>query len=299
MDHKRQMTERDTIVICGGGGQLASAFVDYFKKNQPLVQIISLREDELDVARDTVQKELQKHCPTIVINTAASHNLDECQDNPTRAYEVNSWGGYAVAKAAQEIGAKYLFISSGYVFDGAKKTPYSETDTPNPRSIYAHSKLLAERLIRVHDPTALIVRTNALFGIHGERTKGAGNFIDFVSKSAKEDKTLRMVSDQHITPTSCSDLASACVALFSVGENGIYHVTNSGETTWFDVAVYVYQLLGSRGVVLPISTTERKARSERPLYNILSTKKFEKTHKALPHWQDAVAEYARIKGYLV
>lgn len=292
------MKDGMTIVVCGGGGQLASSFFDYFKMHHPSLRVVSLEEKDLDVTARDVTEKLRLLHPAYVINTAAFHNMDACETEPARAYEVNAWGGYNVVRAAHNLDAKYLFISTGYVFDGTKQDPYVETDIPRACSVYGNSKLLAERFIETYDPTALIVRTSALFGVHGPRMKGGGNFIDFAAKNAREGSALRIVADQFITPTSCGDLVKACAELLFAGEKGVFHITNSGEATWHAVAEYVYSLMESKGTVSAIISEEYATVARRPLNNILSMEKWESSHASLPHWKDAVREYLRVKEYI-
>ncbi|KKU51865.1 MAG: dTDP-4-dehydrorhamnose reductase [Parcubacteria group bacterium GW2011_GWA2_47_10b] len=279
------------IFICGGAGQLASEFADFFKTHHPEDAVRAPTYEELDVTKSKeVQAEIADFRPDLVINTAAYHKVDECETQIERTFLVNAFGGFVVANAAREAGAKSMYISTGFVFDGSKSVPYEESDSPNPLSIYAHSKALAEKLILACDPAAWIVRTNGLFGrFSGKHTKGgAGNFIDFVLTKAQSGEDLDMVADQRITPTFTADLVPACVALaLEQAPGGIYHLTNSGETSWFEVAKKIYEIAGAEGTVRPITSEQRNAPARRPKNALLTNIK----RPVLPRWEDALTRY--------
>ena len=291
------------IVICGGEGQLAREFAAYFKNYHSAVKVTSLSHGDLDITQEKSVLEVFKQLrPHVVINTVAYHKVDECERNVARSFNVNAFGGYLVAKMSRDIGARSMYFSTNYVFDGAKATPYEETDIPNPLNIYGHSKALAERLIHVCDPQAWIVRTNGLFGRYcGPKTKGvSGNFVDFVLGNAKENADLEMVSDQNITPTFTADLVKACVQLILENEKGgIFHITNSGETTWFEIAEKIYALVGSHGRVKPITTEERNAPAMRPKNAVLANNRLKALgFSTLPDWKVALRKHLELKGVL-
>lgn len=302
------------ILICGGEGQLARAFAAHLLRAYPSGEVRAPSHDELDVSSaEQVQSILHAFRPDIVINTAAYHKVDECESHIARAFEVNAWGGYVVAKASKDIGARSMYISTGYVFDGKKSDPYEESDAPNPLNVYGHSKALGEKLIFSADSSALIVRTNGLFGEYvNKKTKGGvGNFVDFVAGEAKAGRDLFMVSDQRLTPTYTGDLVEACItflmepATHADTDGGIIHLTNSGETTWFDVARKIYAIKGSSGRVLPVTTAERAARlaaeskpalAARPANALLENRRWGAFgNAALPHWEDALERYLALR----
>ena len=287
------------IIILGGEGQLAREFAAYFSAHHPEFSVSSLSERECDVTNaENVKEVLHRMRPNYVINTAAYHKVDECEDQTARTMETNAFGGYLVARVSRDVGARSMYFSTGYIFDGKKEAPYEEHDNPNPLNAYGRSKAVAERLIQEVDPRSWIIRTNGLFGRYsGAATKGgAGNFVDFVASSAKSQKKLDMVSDQLITPTSTADLVKACAELIlENGKGGIMHLTNSGETSWFTVADTIYSFLGSKGKVNPITTKERASRAERPRNALLANTRWQRSGKTpLPHWEDAIKRYLSV-----
>jgi len=287
------------ILICGGEGQLAREFVEYFKENNPDFDVSSFSHSELDVtSEENVAAIFSKIKPEIVINTAAYHKVDECESNIWQTFLTNSYGGYLVAKTARDIGARSMFFSTGYIFDGEKDEAYIESDEPSAISIYGHSKALAEKLILTCDPQAFVIRTNGVFGMQSSKTKGGrGNFIDFVYGRATAGENVDMVSDQQLTPTATEDLVMACTTLFLEKEGGgIWHITNSGYADWFKVAQKVYDIANSKGKVNPISSEERAVAAKRPKNSLLENARWKESgREPLPHWEKAVEKYISIK----
>lgn len=284
------------ILLCGSGGQLAREFSAYLKEAHLDIEVSTPNEEELDVTRlDDVRGVIKAISPDIVINTAAYHKVDECESNIQRTFDVNAYGASVVSAVACEHNARSVYISTGFVFDGTKKEPYVESDKPNPVNVYGHSKALAEKLIRLVDPSAYIIRTNGLYGVYsGVNTKGgAGNFVDLVVRNAQSGNDMEMVSDQLLTPTYTRDFVEAAVRLLlSNREGGLYHISNSGLTSWYEVASTLYSLLHAKGAVRPISSKVRNALAKRPKNALLVS---EKVKEPLPNWQDALKRYMQEK----
>lgn len=284
------------VLICGGDGQLAREFSAFLKHTYPDAEVRAPSHTELDVTMPhDIQAHIKTFAPTIVINTAAYHKVDECESNIQRTFEVNTHGACAVASVARNNNIRSLFISTGFVFDGLKNTSYSESDKTNPINIYGHSKALAEKIIRFIDPDALIIRTNGLYGIYSDaKTKGgSGNFVDFVVRNALAGKNLEIVSDQRLTPTYTSDFVEAAWKLLdNKVAGGVYHISNSGLTTWYNVASTIYKFLNAKGTVHPISSEQRHTDAKRPKNALLVSEKIKET---LPHWENALKRYLREK----
>jgi len=284
------------ILLCGSDGQLAREFSAFLKEIHSDIEVSAPREEKLDVTRaDDVRRAIKAASPDIIINTAAYHKVDECESNIQRTFDINAYGASVVSTVAREYNTRSVYISTGFVFDGAKNGPYVESDEPNPINVYGHSKALAEKLIRLVDPSAYIIRTNGLYGVYsGVNTKGrAGNFIDLVVRNAQSGNDMEMVSDQHLTPTYTRDFVEATVKLLlSNKEGGLYHISNSGLTSWYEVASTLYLLLRAKGTVHPISSEERNAPAKRPKNALLVS---EKVKESLPDWQDALKRYIQEK----
>jgi dTDP-4-dehydrorhamnose reductase len=228
--------------------------------------------------------------PAAVVNTAAFHKVDACEEDPKRAFEVNALGALHVARACREAGARCVYVSTDYVFDGAKAEPYLEEDLPNPLNVYGASKLAGEHLVAQTCPDALVVRVASLFGGLGSRGKGT-NFVLTVLERARRGEALRVVDDVRMSPTYAEDAAAAIVELVARGASGVFHVVNKGACSWYELAVRVLELAGLRVPVHPVPQEAYPARARRPRNSALSTAKLEARGLRLPPWEDAVQRY--------
>jgi dTDP-4-dehydrorhamnose reductase len=217
--------------------------------------------------------------------SAAYTDVDGCESHQDLAFGVNRDGAVNVAAAAKGVGAKLVFLSSDYVFDGTKTSPYEIDDARNPQSVYGRSKAEAEvRLLDVL-PECCIARTSWLFGAGGKC------FPDTILKLAASRPALDVVNDQRGCPTYSVDLARAIIALCRKNANGIVHVTNAGDCSWFEFAREIVTASGLSTEVRPISTQQMPRPARRPAYSVLSAKIIEKLDIVMPTWQDALRRY--------
>jgi len=233
--------------------------------------------------------------PDIVIHTAAMTDVDGCELDPKRAYRINGAGTKNVALACKAVDAVLVYISTDFVFDGKKRTPYKETDKPRAISVYGRSKLAGEKAVRNILKKYIIIRTSWLYGKYGK------NFVDTILKESGRKKVLKVVDDQYGSPTYTKDLARAIHSLVDlvtrspghqVTSYGIYHVTNTGAVSWCDYAKEILKLSGIRAQVIPISSKELARPAKRPAMSVLDNKKFNKTIKfKMRPWQSALKEY--------
>ena len=233
----------------------------------------------------TLFAELQ---PEMVFHGAAYTNVDGCERDPDLAYKVNALGTWAVAGAAEAVGAAVVVISTDFVFDGTKKTPYTEFDAPNPISSYGASKLAGENLARSACRRCYVVRTSWLYGVHGK------NFPYTVINLAKTKPDLPIVADQFGTPTYTVDLVHAITQIMATGLYGVYHVSNAGETDWAGFAEAVLAKTNLNAVpVTPITSDDYAARfgspTKRPAYSVLRRYALELMGRDnLRPWEDAL-----------
>jgi len=236
--------------------------------------------------------------PDAVLHAAAFTDVDRAEQEPERALAVNFEGTKNLLKSFVRKKPFFVLISTDYVFDGIKKTPYLETDVPNPVSAYGKSKWLAENVIRENFRSGLTVRTSWLYGPRGK------NFVDTVLRLSREREVLGMVDDQRGRPTYTFDLATAlgkifdrCSALGGIPDasiQGTMHVANSGEATWLDFAREIFLLTGSRTKLEAISSAQLGRSAPRPAYSVLDVSRYEKFAGApLRSWKEALAEYIR------
>jgi dTDP-4-dehydrorhamnose reductase len=277
------------VAVIGATGQLGTALVSAFQEAG--LEALGLEHGQLEVSDPrSVASVLRQVIPVAVVNTAAFHKVDACEDDPERAFQVNALGALHVARACRELEAKCVYISTDYVFDGAKPAPYAEQDSPNPINVYGASKLAGEHLVLQTCPDALVVRVASLFGGRGARGKGT-NFVLTVLERARRGEALRVVDDVRMSPTYAADAAAAIVELLARGASGVFHVVNEGTCTWYELAVRVTQLAGLQVPVEPVPQEAYPTRARRPRNSALSTAKLEARGLRLPPWEDALRRY--------
>jgi len=281
-------------LLIGSHGQLGSDLCRVWAD-----ELIALPHEALDVCdRDQVHSIVGSEGPDLVINTAAYHRVDECESNVARAFEVNALGAKNVADASHEAGAAVMFISTDYVFDGEKGSPYVEEDVPRPLNVYGISKLAGEHLVRQSNPQHFIVRSSGLFGVAGASGKG-GNFVETMIRRARQGEALRVVDDQVFSPTFTWDLANTLRELAATGRFGTYHVTNTGQTSWHHFAAKAFELTGLRPSLTAITSQETGAAARRPRFSVMEHRALTAAGIApLRPWPDALEGYLREKGHL-
>ncbi|MGE0433236.1 MAG: dTDP-4-dehydrorhamnose reductase [Planctomycetota bacterium] len=283
------------VLVIGAAGQLAGDLLPALHAAGHDVTGVSRADCDITHA-DTIAATLQRARPQLVINTAAYHLVDRCEDEPEQAFAVNAIGVRSLALAAATADAALVHISTDYVFNGRMPGPrraYCETDAPDPESVYATSKLAGEQFVRHTSPRNCVVRTCGLFGARGVGGRG-DNFVETMLRLARDGRALRVVNDQFVSPTATSDLAPALAQLVSVADRpGICHLTSSGHCSWYEFAGAIFELAGIHDADLtPVSSAVYAAKARRPLWSVLG-------HDAagavgipeLPHWRDGLARY--------
>jgi dTDP-4-dehydrorhamnose reductase len=272
------------ILIFGATGMLGRDLAPAFVGHE--VTGLGSRDVDLHDEKQVLQVVQATHADWIVLS-AAYTDVDGCETNPERAFAVNRDGAVHVARAAVKSGSRLIFISSDYVFDGEKRTPYETDDPRDPINVYGRSKAEAEcRLLEI-TPDCCIVRTSWLYGIGGKC------FPDTMLRLAKTQPDLRVVNDQRGCPTYTVDLARAVAELISHEASGIVHATNRGSCSWFEFARTILAAKSPHTSVLPVSTAEFPRPAKRPAYSVLSDRSIRECGIELPTWQDALASYLR------
>ena len=235
------------ILITGSGGQLGHELVAAFTPDD----VTAADHDSLDVTdRNAILDVVTTVRPDVVVHAAAWTAVDACESDPERAFAVNALGTRYVAEAAQRVGARVVYLSTDYVFDGAKETAYVEWDEPNPQSVYGRSKLAGERELSGH-PDAIIVRLSWVFGYHGS------NMVKTVLRLAQQRGELAFVADQRGQPTFAEDAAPLIRRLAVERRTGVFHVTNQGAVSWYDFARCVLASAGDDpGRIRAITTAD-------------------------------------------
>ena len=262
------------------GKDLVSAFADH--------QVTGLGSSDADLRdpQQVLQAVQAAHADWVVLS-AAYTDVDGCETNPEKAFAVNRDGGIHVARAVAQTGSRLLFVSSDYVFDGQKRSPYETDDPRNPINVYGRSKAEAESRLLEIAPECCIVRTSWLYGVGGKC------FPDTMLRLAKTQPELRVVDDQRGCPTYTVDLARAIVDLTIHQASGIVHATNRDCCTWFEFARAILLTKRPQTNVLPVSTAEFPRPARRPAYSVLSDSSLREFGIELPVWQDALASYLR------
>lgn len=273
------------ILVVGAKGMLGQDLMTLLGAEARGVDI-----EDIDItSMESVQKVLVTLKPRVVINAAAYTDVDGCESNQELAMQVNGEGVAHLALISKEIGAKLVQISTDYVFDGGKGSPYLEDDPPRPLSVYGESKLAGE-MNASFNPDHLIVRTQWLYGLHGK------NFVETMLRLAAEKKELSVVDDQIGSPTWTVDLSLAIKSLIDKGCSGTYHAANGGFCSWNEFARAIFAEAGIGITVNPMSTAELGRPAPRPLYSTLDCGKLNSDAGFQPQpWQEALKNYLNLR----
>jgi dTDP-4-dehydrorhamnose reductase len=270
------------VTLFGASGLLGKALVHGWTGDA----VTGLGSRDADI-RDSsrVRKVVQEMRPEWIVLCAAYTDVDGCESNADLAFAVNRDGAVNVAAAAKEVGARFLFLSSDYVFDGKKTAPYEIDDSRNPQSVYGRTKAEAEVRLLALMPECCIVRTSWLFGVGGRC------FPDTILKLAANRPALDVVNDQRGSPTYVVDLARAIISLCLKNASGIVHVTNAGDCTWFEFAQQIVKNAGLATAVRPVSSEQMARPAPRPAYSVLSPSSLKALGMEMPSWQHALRRY--------
>lgn len=283
------------IIVLGSSGQLGSDLMKVLPGSNNTV--IGLNRTNFDVLSGNIETQLSQYNDSnYIINTIATTNVDGCEDNPELAFNTNSTFVTHLAKFCNTHNITLIHISTDYVFDGQKTTPYLEDDTPNTLNVYGLSKYAGEVVIRNNLKNYFILRVASLFGIAGASGKG-GNFVTTMIRLAKEKDSFTVIDDQYTCPTHTLDIARAIKALIDkeVNEYGIYNCVSSSSCSWFEFTKEILRL--SRldiNKVKPISYKDYSFKANRPKYGVLDTKKLSKYYQ-MPDYKSALEEFLQLK----
>ena len=282
------------VLITGGGGQLASDLVELLSGSD---EVTARSRKELDVTDDSaVDRAFAELEPELVFNCAAFHNVEVCEHEEDRASEVNVRAVKRLAERCTEYRAKFVHLSTNYVFDGTAGEPYTEYDAPSPRSVYAFTKLGGEYAALAYAPDALVARTAGLYGMHGSASKG-GNFVTRMSARAREQGALKMVADQRLSPTYTPDLARALLQAVEADAQGVVHLTASGDCSWHEFTAAIMELAAIDAEVEAVKTTRAPGGADRPLNGVLARSRADSLGLTpLRHWREGLAEYMEHSG---
>lgn len=272
------------VMIFGATGLLGQALMREWSEDE----VVGLSSRDVDICdRQQVSEKVATVRPDWIVLAAAYTDVDGSESNQDRAFAVNRDGAVNVGQAAKAVGARLLFLSSDYVFDGTKNFPYEIDDTRNPLGVYGRSKAEAEIRLQELMQNCCVARTSWLFGTGGKC------FPDTILKLAATRPTLDVVNDQRGCPTYSVDLARAIIELCRKNAAGIVHVTNAGSCTWFEFATEIVKQGGLTTEVRPISTQQMPRPARRPANSALSSARLNRLGITMPNWQDALIRYLK------
>lgn len=276
------------VLLIGHRGQLGSDLKRVFASEE----LILAGKDNMPVQdAAAVDAFIDAHHPGLILNCSAFHRVDEMEDNPGPAFDINVLAVRNLAVAARRNQAAVVHFSTDYVFDGPGRTPYTEDDPPCPKCIYGVSKAAGELMLASLWPRHFIFRVSGLYGYAGSREKGS-NFVEMMIGLARQGKPIRVVEDQVLTPTSTMDVAAAVRCVTATDNYGLYHLTNAGQCSWHEFAAAVFQAAGLQPDLTPSTSAAFPTRAKRPAYSVLDNLRLRSAGFAdLPDWRDALSRY--------
>jgi dTDP-4-dehydrorhamnose reductase len=278
------------VAVLGGAGQLGTDVIAAFRRAGHTAEAIG--HDRVEIASEaSVRDGLGAFGPDFVVNAAAFHHVEKCEQEPERAFAVNALGARHVARFCREIDAPVLYVSTDYVFDGAKGAPYVESDLPRPLNVYGNSKLSGEGFTRTETRKHYVVRVSGLYGTSPCRGKGL-NFVELMLKLARERGEVSVVDDEVLAPTSTASVAEQVVALAQSGRFGLYHAASHGSCSWHDFAAEIFRATGTPVTLKRALPGQFPMKVPRPTVSVLDNAALREAglDRMLP-WREALGRY--------
>lgn len=271
------------VLVTGANGMLGQDLVPILKNARH--KVLETDIHNLDITdKDQVKKYIYENKPDLIIHTAAYTNVDKAEEETEKAFLINQTGTENLALASGNLEIPIVYISTDYVFNGTKQTPYLPDDETNPINTYGYSKLMGEDTVKELNSRYFIIRTSWLYGHKGK------NFVETMINLAKTKPELRVVNDQTGCPTWTVALAEGILKIIETNEYGTYHVCGSGSTSWYGFALKIFELMNIHIPVIPVSSEEFKTAAKRPKYSIMEN------NGICPDWQDSLKKYIELRG---
>lgn len=273
------------ILVTGAEGQLGSDLVMILKVSG--YDVLGMGKSELNITNEEkVYNTISQIKPNIIIHCAAYTQVDKAEAEPDYAYLINGIGTRNITLAAERIGAKLVYVSTDYVFDGSETMPYHEFSPVSPVNVYGSSKLAGEMYVRDFHSQFFIVRTSWVYGVNGK------NFVKTMLQLSKEKEQLKVVNDQVGSPTYTVDLCKCIMQLMESDKYGIYHVSNSGSCSWFEFAREIFRQTQNKIKLEPCATEEFPRPAKRPKYSVLDHMGLRiNGFEPMPDWEDGLARF--------
>jgi dTDP-4-dehydrorhamnose reductase len=286
------------VTIIGANGQLGSDLVRAFRTDG--AQVEGLNHQNIEISDSSaVEAKLAETNPDVVVNAAAFHNVELCENEPQTAFAVNAIGARNLAVAAAKQQFKLIHISTDYVFDGQKGRPYVEEDCPRPLNCYGNSKLSGEYFIQAMAGNYAIVRVSGLYGSEPCRAKKGLNFVRTMLKLARERGEVKVTADEFVTPTFARAAAEQIVKLAGIRETGLFHATPQGQCSWHEFAEAIFHYTRTPVKLLPATSADFPAKVPRPRYSVLDNRRLRAAGiDIMPHWKECLRSYLKETGEL-
>jgi dTDP-4-dehydrorhamnose reductase len=280
-------------LVIGAAGQLGTATMTRLRgpqENNVRFDAVPLTRADVDLTDGAALHDVVLRLkPDIILNCAAYNLVDQAEDDPKSALDVNAFAPRVLAEAADELGATFVHYGTDFVFDGKGSRPYTEADPARPQSVYGSSKLLGE-WFAAQAPKHYVLRVESLFG--GTYVRSS---IDKIIATIEKGEETRVFVDRVVTPSYVEDVVTATLGLIGAGAPyGLYHCVNSGETTWHGLAEEIARLLDRPATLVPVKVADVKLRAQRPQYCALSNRKLAEAGVPMPSWQDSLARYLEV-----
>jgi dTDP-4-dehydrorhamnose reductase len=279
------------IAVIGANGQLGSDLIAAFSGSGD--EVLGFTHTDIELADlSSVKRTLEPAQPEVIVNTAAMHHVENCERDPEKAFATNGTGARNLAAVARDLNAVLIHVSTDYVFDGVKGSPYVEEDNPRPLNAYGITKLAGEHFVRATTNKHFVVRTSGLYGKSPCRAKGGLNFIELMLKLAKERGEVRVVDSEIVSPTSTAELAQQLVRLSRSEAYGLYHATAEGSCSWHEFAREIFRLTDTPVRLNVAGPGEFPAKVARPMYSVLENQALKKHGlNVFKSWQDGLHQY--------
>jgi len=282
------------MLLIGANGQLGSDLAKVLPtRGHDLVPLTHADVEVTDA--ESVEAVMAAYQPDIVLNMAAFHKVDVCEQEIEQTFAVNTFAAQTLALACGQYDAALVHMSTDYVFGGdtERQTPYVETDKPAPINVYGVSKLAGEHIIQYSLVRYFIFRVTGLYGVAGSSGKG-GNFVELMLRLAREGQDIRVVDDQRLTPTFTVDLAHQIAEVIETEHYGLYHATSQGDCTWYEFASEIFKQSGLDPNLGRAKTGDFGEKATRPAYSVLGNKALQVIGMdRMRPWKEALAAYLR------
>jgi dTDP-4-dehydrorhamnose reductase len=279
------------VAIVGANGQLGSDVAEVFRERGS--EVFPLTHADLELANlDSVATCLKSLSPDVVVNTAAMHHVELCEQQPEKAFAVNAIGVRNLAVVTQDLRAVLVHVSTDYVFDGAKGQPYVEEDAPVPLNVYGNSKLSGEQFVRTLNEKHFVLRVSAIYGKQPCRAKGGRNFVELMLKLGRERGMVRVVDSEVVSPTPTAQIAAQIYEFSGCDAYGLYHGTAEGSCSWHRFACEIFKAANIQVDVQIAGPNEFPAKVPRPKYSVLENRGLKRLGlNRFSDWQDGLQQY--------